>query len=238
VKFQAVFCIDAREESFRRHLEETDPRVETFGAPGFFCLPLYYRGLGDAHFSTLCPIVVRPQHWLIEEPIYSMADVDGRRASARKALGTAGHQVSKGSRNMLKGAVITAGLGVLASVPLVARVLFPRRTAKIRRQAESLVKPVPVTRLRMERLDEKASPTETGFGFTLPEMANFGERILRDIGLIKGFARLVMFLGHGSVCQNNPHKSAYDCGACSGMAGVPNARALSAMLNDPRVREI
>ncbi len=238
VKFQAVFCIDAREESFRRHLEETDSHVETFGAPGFFCLPIYYRGLGDAHFSTLCPIVLRPQHWVIEEPVYSMSDVEGRRATARRAIGSAGHSVSKGSRNMVRGAVITASLGVLASVPLVTRVLFPRLTAKIRRQAESLVKPVPVTRLRMERLDEKASSTETGFGFTLPEMANFGERILRDIGLVNGFARLVMFLGHGSVCQNNPHKSAYDCGACSGMAGMPNARALSAMLNDPRVREI
>lgn len=238
VKFQAVFCIDAREESFRRHLEETDSRVETYGAPGFFCLPIYYRGLGDAHFSTLCPIVVRPQHWVIEEPLYSMADIEGRRASARRAIGTAGQHVSKASRNMLRGAVMTASLGVLASVPLVARVLFPRLTAKIRRQAESLVKPVPVTRLRMERLDEQPSPTENGYGFTVSEMANFGERILRDIGLTHGFARLVMFLGHGSVCQNNPHKSAYDCGACSGMAGVPNARALAAMLNDSRVRDV
>jgi len=238
VLFQAVFCIDAREESFRRHLEETDVRVETFGAPGFFCLPIYYRGLGDAHFSTLCPIVVRPQHWVIEEPLYSMADIEGRRASARRAIGTAGQHVSKASRNMLRGAVMTASLGVLASVPLVARVLFPRLTAKIRRQAESLVKPVPVTRLRMERLDEQPSPTENGYGFTVLEMANFGERLLRDIGLTQGFARLVMFLGHGSVCQNNPHKSAYDCGACSGMAGVPNARALAAMLNDSRVRDV
>ncbi len=238
VKFQAVFCIDAREESFRRHLEETDPRVETFGAPGFFCLPIYYRGLGDAHFSTLCPIVVRPQHWVIEEPVYSMADVEGRRAKTRRAIGTAGQRVSKASRNMLRGAVMTASVGVLASVPLIARVLFPRVTAKIRKHAESLVKPVPVTRLRMERLDEKPSMSENGFGFTVPEMANFGERILRDIGLVTGFARIVMFLGHGSACQNNPHKSAYDCGACSGLAGVPNARALASMLNDLRVREI
>lgn len=237
VQFQAVFCIDAREESFRRHLEETNPRVETFAAPGFYCVPIYYRGVEDAHFSTLCPIVVRPQHWIIEEPLYSMTQVEGRRAATRKALGTAQHQVHVGSRSILKGALLSASIGVFASVPLVARVLFPRLTARIRRKAESLVKPLPVTRLRLERLDEKPSQTDSGFGFSLPEMINFGERVLRDIGLTQGFAPIVMFFGHGSACQNNPHKSAYDCGACTGMAGSPNARALAAMLNDPRVRE-
>ena len=69
-------------------------------------------------------------------------------------------------------------------------------------------------------------------------MANIGERVLRDIGLTSGFARLFIFFGHGSFCLNNPHESSYHCGACSGGAGGPNARALAAMLNDPRVRSI
>jgi len=54
--------------------------------------------------------------------------------------------------------------------------------------------------------------------------------MLREIGFAS-YSRMIIFLGHGSFCLNNPHKSAYDCGACTGSAGGPNARALAAILN-------
>ncbi len=237
-RFQAVFCIDTREESFRRHLEETAADAETFSAAGFFGVAIYYKGVADAYYSTLCPIVVRPQHWLIEEVVFSLEEEHQRRARTRRTLGTVTHHLHIGSRSISRGALLTAGLGVLASIPLVARVLFPRLTARIRRSVGQLVAPPPVTRLRLERTAEQPGPDKDQIGFTVDEMANLGERALRDIGLTSSFAPLVFFFGHGSFCLNNPHKSAYDCGACSGGAGGPNARALAAMLNDPRVRAI
>jgi uncharacterized protein YbcC (UPF0753/DUF2309 family) len=236
-RFQSCYCIDAREESFRRHLEEFAPDVETFAAPGFYGIPLYYKGVADAHFATLCPIVVRPKHWMIEEVIEELADTNRVRAQTRKAIGTASHRVHRFSLAAAAGAIVTATFGVLASIPLVFRVLFPWMTSRIRRVANELVAPPGRTRLRMERTAPNPGQADDEIGFTVEEMAFFGEKLIRDIGLTHNFSRLMIFFGHGSFCLNNPHKSAYDCGACTGPGG-PNARALASMLNDPRVRAI
>src|SRR5690606_7721887 len=64
--FQAVFCLDEREESFRRHLEEIEPRVETFGAAGFFGVAMYYQGATDARPRPLCPVAIQPDHYVSE----------------------------------------------------------------------------------------------------------------------------------------------------------------------------
>ncbi|MBL8810956.1 MAG: DUF2309 domain-containing protein [Planctomycetaceae bacterium] len=236
-QLQIVTCIDAREESFRRHLEELAPDVETFGNAGFFCVPMYYRGAGEATFTALCPIVIKPQNWIVEDVVYALEDSHRQRAAARRILGRATHGFDTGTRSSLTGAVLTALLGPLATAPLLGRILFPRTMAQMHRTARRFVAPPAITRLRLERPEgTKAGPTEEGIGFTLTEMVNMSERSLRDIGLTSNFARLVMFLGHGSNCLNNPHESAYHCGACSGSPGGANARALAAMLNDVRVR--
>ena len=237
--FQITCCIDAREESFRRHIEEVSSEVETFGAAGFFGIPMYFRGIGDAHYTALCPIVVMPRFWLVEEPVYSLEEVAPAKAKARKILGTATHNILQQTQRSFGGALVSALLGPLATAPLVGYTLFPEMTAQLNTAARHFVAPPQITRLRLERREGVApGPSDEQIGFTVSEMATIGGKLLRDIGLKKNFAPIVIFMGHGSSCLNNPHKSAYHCGACSGGAGGPNGRTMAAMLNDPRVRAI
>jgi uncharacterized protein len=234
-RFQVCCCLDEREESFRRHLEETDPECETYSFAGFFAVAMYYRGTVDAHYVPLCPVVIKPQHYVQEEVVYSLEQSHRMRTETRRAIGKASHQIHLGSRLGLAGAVASI-LGPLASVPLVARVLFPRLTAQIRRLVGSFVQPPPVTRLVLERTEAAPGPEQGQLGYTLAEMIDIVERVLRDSGLTSRFSRLVIIVGHGSSSLNNPHESAHDCGACGGGRGGPNARAYAQMANDPRVR--
>lgn len=234
--FQAVFCIDEREESFRRHLEEVQPRCETFGTAGFFNVAMYYHGLGDADGSPLCPVVVQPRHCVVEQVVLPLEDAHRRRTRTRRVLAAAMHWLHCGSRTIAGGAVIAGGVGIFAAVPLVARVLFPRLTARLRRHAGGLVRPPRMTRLQLARVEAPPGPDGLVQGFTLGEMAEIVARVLRDLGLTGNFARLVLMVGHGSSSLNNPHESAHDCGACGGGRGGPNARAFAQMANDPRVR--
>jgi uncharacterized protein YbcC (UPF0753/DUF2309 family) len=234
-RFQICCCLDEREESFRRHLEEIDPRCETYAFAGFYAVAMYYRGTVDAHYVPLCPIVIKPQHYVQEEVVYSLEESHRMRTETRRAIGRASHQLHIGSRAGFAGALASI-FGPLASIPLVARVLFPRLTAQIRRTFGSFVQPPPVTRLVLERTEQTPGPDSGHLGYSMTEMVNIVERVLRDSGLTTRFSRLVIITGHGSSSLNNPHESAHDCGACGGGRGGPNARAYAHMANDPRVR--
>lgn len=235
--FQIICCIDDREESFRRHLEEIDPACETFGAAGFFGVAMYYRSASDAYPRPLCPVIIKPQHYVNEVVPFDLTKEHKRRADTRRVIGAASHQFHQRSRTFF-GGMLTALTGNLASIPLVARILLPRMTAQLRSVVGGLVRPPAITQLTLERTAQTPGPEEGHTGYSLDEMANIVERLLQDIGLTAHIAPIVVMCGHGSSSLNNPHESAYNCGACSGGRGGPNARAFSEMANDQRVRDI
>jgi uncharacterized protein YbcC (UPF0753/DUF2309 family) len=236
--FQVVCCLDEREESFRRHLEEVCPEVETFGGVGFYSVAMYYRGAADAHYTPLCPVIVQPKHYVREHVVYSFQPTERRRRKRRRAIGTVTHQLHMGSRTFA-GGWLAAVLGSVASLPLVMRILFPRATARLRMIMGGFVRPPAVTKMQLERLEDVGpGPDEGHQGYTVGEMAEIVERFLRDIGLTSRFAPLVICCGHGSSSLNNPHESAHDCGACGGGRGGPNARAFAFMANYRPVRRL
>ena len=236
--FQIITCIDDREESFRRHLEETDPGCETFGAAGFFAVAMYYRGSTDAFYKPLCPGVITPAHYVQEHASYTHERLHENHAKFRNRLGIAGHAFSAHSRNVI-GGMITGLAGGMASVPLIARVLFPRWTSNFQKSFGRVFQSPPITKLQLERYDDPPGPDELHVGYSVKEMAEVVIRLLSDIGLRdeQKISRLVFICGHGSTSLNNPHESAYCCGACAGKHGGPNARAFARMANDWRVRE-
>src|SRR5688572_15755340 len=233
--FQAIFCIDEREESFRRHLEEVEAACETFATAGFFNVAMYHQGVTDAHPRPLCPVAIRPDHYVAEVETDGQPLIDRSRRLQREAAGFLGYNVHVASRSPFRGALLMTAFGWLALVPLVLRVVFPWLSSRWRRLQQASVS-VRRTRLRLER-EEAVPPIGKHSGFTVREMSDIVRRVLEDTGIRDRLSTLVLVVGHGSISLNNPHESAHDCGACGGGRGGPNARAFAQMANDPRVRE-
>jgi uncharacterized protein YbcC (UPF0753/DUF2309 family) len=234
--FQAIFCLDEREESFRRHLEEVEPACETLSTAGFFNVAMYHEGVTDAHPRPLCPVAIRPEHYVAEVEADGDRLMQHTRRLHRHAAGFLGYNVHLGSRLPMRGAVLMTAFGWLALVPLVLRVIFPWLSSRWRRIRQTPFS-VSRTRLQLDREDE-APPIGRYSGFTVREMADIVTRVIEEIGIRDRLSPLVLVIGHGSVSLNNPHESAHDCGACGGGRGGPNARAFAHMANDPRVRQL
>jgi len=222
-KFQAIFCIDDREESYRRHLEEVEPGASTYSYPGFFGVAMRFHAHGQMRSRDLCPVVLSATHVVREIPASGAAQ---RQSSLSVATPPHRHL---GSTTLIRGSVLSL-LGVLSIVPLVARVLFPRLFHK----REQWTTPATEVQVAREREPEAGELPE---GYSDEEMTQVVQRLLGDIGLSSGFSPLVMVIGHGASSVNNPLLAAYGCGATAGGCGGPNARAVCAMANRPAVRE-
>lgn len=239
ISAQVIFCIDEREESFRRALEEIDPTIETVGAAGFFGCAIDYAGIDDAGGVSLCPVVLKPAHSVREKPVESDSNLLEKRQVRRRLWAVAARHWGISSKTLVRGCVSTAILGFLSLFPMLLRLLSPLSYRRLIGWLNGLFLPEPRTELQFMQEDAASKQAVAGLqsGFSVGEMADRVASVLGPAGLKKGHAKLVVLLGHGSTSLNNPHESAYECGACGGRKGAPNARVFAAMANQRAVRE-
>jgi uncharacterized protein YbcC (UPF0753/DUF2309 family) len=225
---QLFFCIDDREESMRRHIEEVSPQVLTYGVVGFFGIDMKYSSLKNDRLIAQCPPVVTPSRIVTE---VSMEQEKGSIFQKfNNFLGITDLAFYYQSRTLFRGVLTTLVLGTMSIIPMFLQVFFPENAKKIKSRIFSTVTPEPKTSIHIEKTDDL-------HGYDVNEQTAIVKNIFDQCGLRTNFSELVVLLAHGSSSTNNPFKQAYGCGACGGNAGIPNSRAFAKMANDKRVRE-
>ena len=203
---QAAFCIDVRSEVFRRALESLDPSIQTIGFAGFFGLPIAHKTQGSDISEAHLPVLLSPA---LETTSHADKTTEQQIRIAARATRAWGR---------FRQAAVSSFAFVEAAGPVYA--------GKLVRDALGLgtttTKPHPAPRL------------STGLSATAK--ADTAAAVLKAMSLTEGHGRIVLLLGHGGQVTNNPHESAYHCGACGGHTGEVSARILAQLLNDPETR--
>jgi len=217
--FQAIFCIDDRECSLRRHLETLDPDCETFGTAGFFNVDAQFRPFGGKYTTKICPAPIHPKHIIRE--------TDKGQRLYRDV------HFSRHSHSIFKGWLISQTLGFWSALKLFFHLFKPSLSPASTRAFQHHA---PYAQLSVACSSTNEKDGDFQAGYTVAEMCVRVSSLLKSIGLVKDFTSVVYVVGHGASSVNNPHYAAYDCGACSGRAGSVNARAFAFMANHPEVR--
>lgn len=203
---QAALCIDVRSEVLRRALETQGSGIETLGFAGFFGLPMAHRPQGTDALQTHLPALLNPA--LVSTSHGDAASETATRITARAAR----------AFGRFRQAAVSSFAFVEAAGPVYG--------GKLLRDALGLgpagLVPAPMPRMEV--------------ALTADQKAATAAAVLRAMSLTTGHARLVLLIGHGAQVTNNPHESAYHCGACCGQTGEVSARLLAALLNDPETR--
>lgn len=203
---QTAFCIDVRSEVFRRALESVDSAVSTIGFAGFFGLPLAHHAHGSDVVERRLPVLLNPT--METSSSGDPADDQTARIACR----------SKRAWGRFRQAAVSSFAFVEAMGPIYAVKLL--RSSLGLPAASRQVDPAP----------------EVIGGMSAETTAETGAAILKAMSLTKDLGEIVLLLGHGANLTNNPHESAYHCGACGGYPGDVSARLLAILLNDPETR--
>ncbi len=219
ISFQALFCIDDRECSLRRYVEKIDKSCKTYGTPGFFNVEFYFQPEDGKFYTKLCPAPVNPK-FLIRE-------IETKNKRGRDT------HFAKQTHSLFMGWLMSQTLGFWSAFKLALNIFKPSISPASVSAFKHMDKYATLT-IENNNPDDKIGDLQ--IGFTIHEMTDRVEGLLKSIGLVADFAPIVYVVGHGASSVNNTHYAGYDCGACSGRPGSVNSRVVSFMANHPKVR--
>ncbi len=235
---QAVFCIDVRSEVYRRALEMVAPRVQTLGFAGFFGIPMEYIPFGAIEAKGHLPVLFKPSYRICERP-------DGMDTREADKLMVWRHNRMRAANSWKKFKTSAASCfsfveaaGLLSAPKIVSDSVGWTRPAPhpdrkgLRTGVRGRLSPVLDSGLVGSQPCANDGPT----GISEADRPALAEFVLRNMGMIRDFARVVLFIGHGSTTVNNPQATSLDCGACAGQTGEASARIAVSLLNDPSTR--
>ncbi len=238
---QVIFCMDDREEGFRRHLEHINPAIETLGAAAFFGVVMNWNSIESDKPVALCPVVVTPEHEITEIAKQGHeAELEQYQKRYGKRIRLQDTVLQETRRGFLGSTALMVANAPIAALILAGKAIAPLAWNRTIERIISRFDGNKTTRIHYlaDAIKGNRSVKDNQLGYSLDEQADIVENFLQDNGLLANFAPLVVMMGHYSRNQNNPHAAAYGCGACSGKFSGPNARVFAAMANTPAVREI
>ncbi|MCA9507709.1 MAG: DUF2309 family protein [Myxococcales bacterium] len=227
-KFQAVFCIDDRECSFRRILEFESDDVETFGTPGFYGIDSFFQA-NEGLVQKICPPAITPSYIIRET-----SENSNEKSPISNLVELTIFMARHGANSTLLGFLSACTFGHLSLFRLLSSFLRPLKWQKSYQLNKEKQLACPI----YERDENSALINGLKPGYTIDEMALRVYSTLKNMGLCNNFSPLVVMFGHGSSSVNNPHFAAYDCGACSSKPGNNNARIFATMANRNDVRAL
>lgn len=228
---QMVFCIDVRSERMRRNLEALAPGMQTFGFAGFFGMPFEYRRFGSSlerGGEAQLPVLLQPQ-FAVQEELSDVA-AEAQQAAADAQVGS---RYWRTAWKRFQGSLASCFPSVETTGWAGAWRMLSRSLASPQASIRSTGAGLPAA------AEEALGPSLRGLnaqGWSTSRLVDLAEGMLRNLGLVENFARLVVLCGHRCEVENNPLRAGLDCGACGGHSGEANARFAALLLNQEFVR--
>lgn len=215
---QLIFCVDAREERFRRIVESAG-NYQTFGCAGFFGVPIIIENSITQNSYQSCPYFIKPIYKVTEKP----KSETQKHINNHNRLQQIKNAYQAVNCNFVTSSILSVIIGIPTALWMFTKTFSPKLSYIMKSKFQDILRPKYIS-----LLDLNLIPLNT--------QAQYAYNLLKTIGLTECFAPLIVFCGHRSEGENNAHINALHCGACGGNHGGPNARILSAILNKPEVR--